>query len=156
VVNYEDLYYYGHVEETELTWLERDLSHVPEGTTVVTFSHIPFFSSVGALLGYADDRFVNVDGKRTFRHVVSNTVDVLRRLTKHDHTLALTGHLHTREEITLGTAARPTRFHMAPIVRDVRSDPNDLSGVVLYRVRGEDVDDGEFIPLDRSNDPSHR
>jgi hypothetical protein len=26
---YEDLWYYGHVEETELEWLQRELSHVP-------------------------------------------------------------------------------------------------------------------------------
>lgn len=148
VLDYDDLWYYGHVEETELGWLERDLSHVPEGTTVVTFSHVPFFSSVASLLGYSDDRFVDIDGKKVHRHTVSNTVDVLRRLTKHDHTLALAGHLHTRETIELGTATHPTRFHMAPVVRDARSNPNDLSGVILYRVRGEEVNDGEFIPLE--------
>jgi hypothetical protein len=156
VLDYDDLWYYGHVEETELGWLEQDLSHVPEGTTVVTFSHVPFFSSVTSLLGYSDDRFVDIDGKRSLRHAVSNTVEVLSRLSKHRHTLALTGHLHTREKIELGTATHPTRFHQAPAVRDASSHPNELSGVILYRVQGEEVDDGEFIPLDPSNGPSHR
>ncbi len=151
VLDYNDLWYYGHVEETELEWLERELSRVPEGSTVVTFSHVPFFSSVASLLGYADDRFVDVDGEKVYRHTVSNNADVLRLLAKHDHTLALTGHLHTREKIELGTAEHPTRFHMAPVVRDARSNPIDLSGVILYHVRGKEVDDGEFISLDTPN-----
>uniref|UniRef100_UPI003FEFED6D calcineurin-like phosphoesterase C-terminal domain-containing protein n=1 Tax=Alistipes shahii TaxID=328814 RepID=UPI003FEFED6D len=36
-----DWYYIGYLEERQLAWLERDLSFVPAGTTVVVALHIP-------------------------------------------------------------------------------------------------------------------
>jgi hypothetical protein len=89
---------------------------------------------------------VKLDGKRTYRHTVSNAEDVLVRLGAFRHTLTLAGHIHYREKLELEGVE--TRFHNAPAVRGPNNrNPLLLSGVILYRVRGHEVDDGEFIPL---------
>jgi predicted MPP superfamily phosphohydrolase len=145
-VDYDDLWYYGHFDQTQLEWLDRELSFVPKGTVLVTFGHIPLLSSVGAFLGHDDERFVNLDGKRTYRHIVSNAEEVLVRLAAFRHTLSLAGHIHYREKLELEGVE--TRFHNAPAARGPNNhNPLLLSGVILYRVRGNEVDDGEFIPL---------
>ncbi len=36
-----DYFYIGYITENQLAWLEKDLSYVPEGTTVVVTMHIP-------------------------------------------------------------------------------------------------------------------
>jgi Icc-related predicted phosphoesterase len=145
-VDYDDLWYYGHFDDTQLEWLDRELSFVPKGSVVVTFGHIPLLSSVGAFFGHEDDRFVKLDGKRTYRHTVSNAEDVLVRLAAFRHTLALAGHIHYREKLELEGVE--TRFHNASAVRGPNSyNPLLLSCVILYRVRGNEVDNGEFIPL---------
>lgn len=51
-VDFDDLSYYGHVDEVQLRWLERDLERVEAGATVVTFQHIPFFSAAPIVSGY--------------------------------------------------------------------------------------------------------
>ncbi|MDH4352067.1 MAG: metallophosphoesterase, partial [Gemmatimonadota bacterium] len=53
-VDIADLWYYGHVDSLQLAWLRRDLAMVPEGTPVVTFNHIPFYSVSEELGGYSD------------------------------------------------------------------------------------------------------
>jgi len=54
-VDIADLWYYGHVDATQLAWLRADLERVPAGTPVVTFNHIPFVSAVDEMDGYRDD-----------------------------------------------------------------------------------------------------
>ncbi|MBA2305103.1 MAG: hypothetical protein H0W08_21085, partial [Acidobacteria bacterium] len=39
-VDIADLWYYEHVDEVQLAWLEADLARLPPGTPVVTFNHI--------------------------------------------------------------------------------------------------------------------
>ena len=145
-VDYDDLWYYGHLDKVQLDWLDRELSRVPEGSAVVTFGHMPFFSAASAMIGFDDDRFVEIDGARTYRHTVSNAQEVLEHLNNVDHTLTLAGHIHYREKLEL--EGLETRFHNAPAVgRPNNRNPQLPSGVILYRVRGTDIDDGEFIPL---------
>lgn len=36
-----DYFYIGYIDERQLSWLEKDLSYVPEGSTVVVSMHIP-------------------------------------------------------------------------------------------------------------------
>ena len=41
-----------HVDSLQLAWLRRDLALVAPNTPVVTFDHIPFFSTAEELNGY--------------------------------------------------------------------------------------------------------
>jgi predicted MPP superfamily phosphohydrolase len=146
-VDYSDLWYYGHLEETQLQWLERYLSLIPEGSTVVTFGHMPLFSAASSFFGFTDDRFVEIDGVPIYRHTVSNAAEVLGYLSDFRHSLTLAGHIHFREKLEIG--GLDTRFHHVPAVRGPATyDPRMLSGVILYRVRGQDIDEGEFIPIE--------
>jgi len=54
-VDIDDQWYYGHLDSLQLAWLERDLTMVPPLMPVVTFNHIPFFSSFDGLSGYRDE-----------------------------------------------------------------------------------------------------
>jgi 3',5'-cyclic AMP phosphodiesterase CpdA len=150
-VDIADLWYYGHVDDVQLAWLEADLSHVPSDIPVVTFNHIPFATAIDGVSGYQDDgpapTLIKVGGRTVFRHVVSNLSDVLASIGSRDWPLALGGHMHTRESISFGSTVR-TRFHQAAAV----VGPTDnaipaISGVTLYRVKNRVIDDGEFIPL---------
>ena len=153
-VDYDDQWYYGHVEAAELAWLERDLAQTPETMPVVTFNHIPFFSSGETLGGYMDKppapSLITVGGRTVFRHTVSNAEEVLRVLRRRPYPLALGGHFHIREMLQYAADGVQTRFYQTAAV----VGPSDeagmrlTSGVTLYRVRDDVVDDGRFIPLD--------
>ncbi len=160
-VDYEDLWYYGHIDETQLAWLERDLSVVPPGTTVVTFNHIPFYSSTEARRGFVDTptstSLIKINGALQYRHTVSNAADVLALLRRREHTLALGGHIHLRETLEFELQGTKTRFHQsAAVVGPVPGSASPvISGVTFYRVRDGKVDDGEFIPLDKAALPAN-
>jgi hypothetical protein len=150
-VDIADLWYYGHVDETQLAWLRADLDSVPAGVPVVTFNHIPFVSAVDMTGGYQDDgpapTLIKVGDQTLFRHIVSNFKDVLSVLQPRDWPLALGGHLHTRESIRYESTVR-TRFEQAAAV----VGPTDnvvpaISGVTLYRVSNGSIDSGEFLQL---------
>jgi 3',5'-cyclic AMP phosphodiesterase CpdA len=153
-VDFDDLWYYGHVDETQLAWLEQDLALVPPGTTVVTFNHIPLLGAGGLMSGYTEEppapTLIRVKGKTQFRHVVSNTSEVLARFKRHQHTLALGGHFHARESLEFEMEGGRSRFHQAAAVVGKRSGGGfELkSGVTVYEVRAGKIDDGRFIPLD--------
>ena len=151
-VDIADLWYYGHVDATQLAWLKADLARLPAGTPVVTFNHIPFVTALDSVSGYRDDgpapTLITVGGRTSFRHVVSNFAEVRAALAGHDWPLALGGHMHTRESIRYESAVG-TRFHQAAAV----VGPTDgvvpaSSGVTLYRVSAGVIDDGEFLRLD--------
>ncbi|MGH9332439.1 MAG: metallophosphoesterase [Vicinamibacteria bacterium] len=151
-----DQWYYGHVDETQLRWLEKDLSYVSAETPIVTFNHIPLFSAVILAGGYEPDSdspgsVIEVDGKKQFRHVVSNFAEVLGKLEGRNYPLALGGHVHAREEIVLGDARFPTRFNQSAAVVGPAGQGYEMkmiSGVKIYRVRDGVIDSGEFIALD--------
>lgn len=157
-VDYDDLWYYGHVDQVQMNWLEADLESMTPGTPVVTFGHIPLLSSGENLYGYQEDgpapTLLTVDGETGFRHSVRNTAAVLTRLRHHDYTLALSGHFHMREKLFYESSGVQTRFYMSPAVRNDTLDQAGLdliSGVVLYKVDNGKIDDGTFIRLDPSN-----
>jgi hypothetical protein len=150
-VDISDLWYYGHVDDVQLTWLRADLVRVPSGTPVVTFNHIPFATAVDGVGGYQDDgaapTLLKVGGRTVFRHIVSNLSDVIAAIGSREWPLALGGHVHTRESISFGSAVR-TRFHQAAAVVGATDGVIPaISGVTLYRVKDRVIDDGEFIPL---------
>ncbi|MEO7962857.1 MAG: metallophosphoesterase, partial [Gemmatimonadaceae bacterium] len=53
-VDIDDTRYYGHVDSLQLAWLARDLAVTPAAMPVITFNHIPFFTSVETVNGYMD------------------------------------------------------------------------------------------------------
>ena len=151
-VDIEDLWYYGHVDAAQRAWLRADLAALPERTPVVTFNHIPFVSAAESANGYRDDgaapSLIKAGGRTVYRHIVSNLGEVLPLMAGHDWTLALGGHVHTRETIRFESPTR-TRFHQsAAVVGPTEGTVRALSGVTLYRVVGGVVDEGAFLPLE--------
>jgi 3',5'-cyclic AMP phosphodiesterase CpdA len=156
-VDVADLYYYGHVDSTQLRWLERDLTRVPPTTPVITFNHIPFFSSAEGLGGYSDNppapTLIRINGRDQFRHVVSNARDVLALLGDRPYPIGLGGHVHMRERLEYVTVdGRRTRFEQTAAVVGPGGPTwmRMASGVTVYRVRNGAVAEGVFVPLDPS------
>ena len=79
-VDIDDKWYYGHVDSTQLAWLEKDLARIPASMPVVTFDHIPFFSAAESINGYMAGppapSIITVNGVTTFRHTVGNAKEV--------------------------------------------------------------------------------
>lgn len=151
--DFDDQWYYGHVDSLQLAWLRQDLSFVPAATPVITFNHIPFFTAAEMINGYTDDppapTVITVNGKKMFRHVVSNAGDVLAILRAHRYPLALGGHMHIRETLDYALGGQSTRFEQAAAVVGP-SDAQGLhfrSGITVYRVRSGEIGPGEFIPI---------
>lgn len=152
-VDIDDQRYYGHVDSLQLAWLERDLALVPANMPVVTFDHIPFFTSIEGLNGYNDQppapSLITVKGTTVYRHSVSNAGAVLAVLRMHRHVLALGGHMHATERIEYEMAGGKTRFNqVSAVVGNSRgAGLESISGVTLYHVKNGEIDAGRFIPL---------
>ncbi len=150
-VDISDQWYYGHIDSLQLVWLERDLAMVPPTTPVVTFNHIPFFSSSESLHGYNDGppapSLITVRGRPQYRHTVSNASEVLALLKGRAYPLALSGHGHMAERLRFAGAA--TRFDQAAAIVGPSSGAGMTlpSGITLYRVRRGTIEEGRFIPL---------
>ncbi len=152
-VDIEDQWYYGHVDSLQLAWLERDLALVPANMPIVTFDHIPFYSSFDGLGGYRDTppapSLITVRGKTVFRHTVSNAADVVAVLRKHRFVLALGGHIHAVEHLAYEVDGQRTRYNQSSAIV-APTDAGGMrfpSGITLYRVRRGEIDAGAFIPL---------
>jgi hypothetical protein len=152
-VDIADLWYYGHVDSTQAEWLKRDLAAVPATVPVVTYNHIPFFTSVETVNGYMDGgpapSVITVNGKANFRHSVANAGDIISLVAAgHPYTLALAGHMHVREQIRF--EGSPIRFFQAAaIIGPSEGGGMELkSGVSVYRVKAGKIDDGTFVPID--------
>ncbi len=145
--------YYGHVDSVQLAWLEHDLAHVPKDMPVVTFNHIPLVSASNGFAGYDDGppapSIITVNGKTSFRHLVSNASDVLTILRPHNHVLAIGAHIHAGERITYITDGAQTRFEQSPAIVGPSGIPPFTfpSGVIVYTVHAGKIDAGEFIPV---------
>ena len=150
-VDISDQWYYGHVDSLQMAWLQRDLATIPPTTPVVTFNHIPFFSSAESLHGYNDGppapSLITVRGKPQYRHTVSNASEVLALLEGRAYPLALSGHGHMAERLRFEGVA--TRFDEAAAIVGPSGGAGMVfpSGVTLYRVRRGKIEEGRFIPL---------
>jgi 3',5'-cyclic AMP phosphodiesterase CpdA len=142
----DDLWYYGNLDPDLLSWLAQDLAHVAPGTTVVTAGHVPLRT------GAFSDEFEtegpgrslqSVNGRTFYRHIVRNASALLELLRPFRYTLALQGHSHQGERLHLWDSGL-TRFHTAPAV-DLTSGLK--SGIFIYAVTGDRIDDGEILPL---------
>jgi 3',5'-cyclic AMP phosphodiesterase CpdA len=145
----DDLWYYGLLEGDELSWLRKDLEHVAPGTTVVTAGHVPFvtgrFSQEYVPDGPART-MMTVNGATFYRHVVRNRLELSEILKPYRWALALQGHTHVGERLRLYDGSI-TRFHTAPAVDHAPGDATP-SGLFVYTVRGEEIDDGELLLLE--------
>ena len=153
-VDIDDKWYYGHVDSTQLAWLEKDLAKIPASMPVVTFDHIPFFSAAESINGYMAGppapSIVTVNGVTTFRHTVGNAKDVLARFRNRRLVLALGGHVHIRERLLYEIDGTPTRFEQSAAIVGPSGDGTlrFKSGFVVYHVRDGVIDAGTFVPLD--------
>lgn len=147
-------FYHGNVDSLQLAWLKRDLATLPPRTVVVTFNHIPFYSTAEILNGYDDGppapTLITVNGRTTFRHTVANAAEVLAVLATQRHELALGGHIHIVERLEFEREGQRTRFvtsaaTVAPVQSGGRTFP---SGVTVYTVRNGELDAGRFVRLD--------
>jgi len=146
-VDIDDKWYYGHVDSVQVAWLARDIAAIPADMPVVTFDHIPFYSSAEQLNGYMGDgpapSLITVKGTTQFRHTVSNAADVLAILGTRRPILALGGHVHFAEKIQ-----RPgENVRFVTSAATVGPAGNLPSGFWLYTVRNAVIDEGRFIQL---------
>ena len=93
---------------------------------------------------------ITVNGKTSFRHIVSNGQDVLAVLRKHNHVLAIGAHIHVGEQITLFNEGVRTRFAQSPaVVGPAGAGPFVFpSGVVKYTISAGGIGTGTFIALE--------
>jgi len=152
-LSFDDLYYYGHIDSTQVEWLKRDLAVLPPSTPVITFQHVPFFSGVLSMENFKDNGFDRTveweNGTLQYRHVVSNAQDVVAILNKYNYPLALAGHHHMQQIFTMEGVQ--TRFEQTGAVIGP-SDNAGLthpSGVTLYHVVNGVIGEGKFIHLDK-------
>jgi 3',5'-cyclic AMP phosphodiesterase CpdA len=148
-VGVDDMWYYGFLDAEQLAWVRKELSFVPAGTPVVTVGHIPL-RSAGILREYVEDgaarTLITVAGRTWFRHTVRNVPDLGAVLKPYRWTLALQGHAHLGERLVMEDGGT-TRFHTAPAVARQDWAPWP-TGIVVYTVKDDTVDDGETIPLE--------
>lgn len=155
-VDFEDLWYYGHVDSTQVAWLKKDLENTPATTPVITFNHMPFFSGGLSTWKFEEDgpgrTLEKVNGKPQFRHVVSNALEVVNIVNSHPYPIALAGHFHSRQVFWFESNKQKTRYEQAAAVVGPSGDDNLVmqSGVTLYTVKDGKVDEGKFIPLDKN------
>lgn len=151
----DDMWYYGHVDSTQLQWLERDLARIPRDMPIVTFNHIPFASGMPALAGVDEEppapTTIRVKGKLLFRHVVSNLGEVLAVIGDRPFPVALGGHNHARERLEWSTEGRvPIRFEQTGAVVGPSSGGalRMASGVTVFSIRNGKISEGTFVRLD--------
>lgn len=152
-VDYHDLWYYGNIDSTQLSWIKQDVSKVANATPIVTFNHIPFFSGGLSMMGFTEEEpgssLVSIDGIKQHRHVVTNAPAVFEILKGHNYPIALAGHFHAAQKFTLDSGEPGTEFHQTgAIVGPVEDAGFKLpSGFTLYTVTNGKVTDRKFIKL---------
>lgn len=153
-VDFEDTWYFGHVDSLQMSWLKQDLAAVPAKTPVVTFKHIPMFSGGLSLSPFEEAgpgrTLERENGKLQFRHVVSNAHELMDLLQTHPYPVSLSGHYHARQIFHYEGIGQTTRFEQTGAVVGNGGEGNIImrSGVVLYKVKNGAIDEGKFIALD--------
>jgi hypothetical protein len=152
-VDYHDLFYYGNIDSTQLRWIERDISVIDKSTPIITFNHIPFYSGGLSMMEYSDaepgSSMITINGKKQFRHVVTNAPAVLEILKDHNYPVALAGHYHASQKFTFDSEGKRTEFHQTGAVVGPTSEAiyTMTSGVTLYTVTNGKITDRKFIKL---------
>lgn len=152
-IDFEDLWYYGHVDSVQVAWLKKDLAAVPSTVPVVTFAHMPMFSGGMTLSNFEETgpgrSLERQEGKLQYRHVVSNAQELLGILQTHPYPISLAGHFHSRQVFTFESAGQKTRFEQAAAVVGDNEEGSIVmrSGITLYTVKDGQISEGKFIPL---------
>ena len=152
-VDYHDLWYYGNIDSLQLSWIKRDVSGLDKSIPIVTFNHIPFFSGGLSMMEYSDEEpgsfLISINGKKQFRHVVTNAPAVLEILKDHNYPVALGGHYHYSQKFTFEAEGQKTEFHQTGAIVGPTSDGGYTmpSGFVLYTVTNGKITDRKFIRL---------
>jgi len=152
-VDYHDLWYYGNIDSLQLARIKRDVSAVDKSTPIVTFNHIPFFSGGLSMMEYTDEEpgsfLISINGKKQFRHVVTNAPAVLEILKDHNYPIALGGHYHYSQKFTFEADGQKTEFHQTGAIVGPTSDGGYTmpSGFGLYTVTNGKITDRKFIKL---------
>ncbi len=152
-VDYHDLWYYGHLDSTQLKWLAKDISTLSPENPVVTFNHIPLYSGGTSLDEFREEEpgssLININGKKYYRHIVSNANEVISIMKNNSYPLALGGHHHFSQQFTYDAVGQRTRFHQtaAVIGPTTGGDLTMPSGITLYTVENGKINDGKFIPI---------
>ena len=152
-LEFDDLWYYGRIDSTQIGWLKKDLATIDASMPVVTFQHVPFFSGGMTMENFSDEgpgrSLEREHGVIQYRHVVSNAGEVMSILKPYNFVLALGGHYHFRQLFSV--EGINTRFEQAAaVVAPTETDYGTLpSGVTLYKVANGKIDAGQFIPLDK-------
>ncbi len=76
--------YVGYIEERQMAWLENDLRHVPEGSTVVVSMHIPTYSREARNKKYGEEAYNKITNNRRALYNVLAKYNV-HLLTAHEH-----------------------------------------------------------------------
>ncbi len=125
-----DKQYIGYITESQLAWLEKDLSFVPKGSTVVVFQHIPSFTR----------HFERYPQEKSLGAMVSNR-EYLYEVLKPYNAHLMSGHTHFNENIEIesnifehchGTVCGA--WWSGPICQD-----GTPSGYGVYTVEGNDI-----------------
>ncbi|MBX2900025.1 MAG: metallophosphoesterase [Cyclobacteriaceae bacterium] len=153
-VDYEDLWYFGRVDSTQVKWLKEDLSNVPATVPVITFGHMPFYSGGLSMTHFTEEgpsrTLEREGGKLQFRHVVSNADEVIALVATHPYPIALAGHYHARQIFWYETSKQKIRFEQTGAVVEANKHGNEIlpSGVTLYTIANGKIGEGKFLPLD--------
>lgn len=153
-VDFEDLWYYGHVDSVQIEWLKKDLAAVPSTVPVITFAHMPMFSGGLSLSNFEEEgpgrSLERQNGTMHYRHVVSNAHELLAILQTHPYPISLAGHFHSRQVFTFESTGQKTRFEQAAAVVGNGGEGSLVmrSGITLYTVKDGTISEGKFIPLD--------
>lgn len=153
-VDYEDLWYFGHIDSTQVKWLKEDLRNVPVGVPVITFGHMPFYSGGLSMTTFTEEgpsrTLERESGKLQFRHVVSNADEVIDIISVHPYPMALAGHYHARQVFWYETSKQKIRFEQTGAVVEASKHGDETlpSGVTLYTIVNGKIGEGKFLPLD--------
>jgi predicted MPP superfamily phosphohydrolase len=153
-VGYQNLYYYGGVDETQLAWLQKDLQYLDAHTPVITFNHIPFVSPGFSFQNFENDPYygpqlLQQNNKLEHRHIVYNFNEVQDIIGDRPYPLALSGHYHAPQTSTI--TGSDTQFAQTAAITGpdtfIYNGFKVNSGFTLYEVREGAIISSTFIPL---------
>ena len=111
--------YLGRLDDRQMSWLTREISHIPASKLVFLAMHIPLMGNAGPF-----DRVHTENGG-----------EILSLLSDHPHVYSVAGHTHTAEHLYLdesGVASEGGRFHhhiLATVSGSWWSGPFDERGI---------------------------
>jgi hypothetical protein len=154
-VDYEDLWYYGHVDSLQVEWLKKDLARLPATQPVVTFAHMPFFSGGLSLSNFEETgpgrTLERQNGVIHFRHVVSNAQELVAIISQHPYPISLAGHFHARQIFLFEALGQKTRYEQTAAIVGPGGEGaiTMVSGFTLYTVKNGQISEGKFMKLDK-------